>query len=406
MGGFYAFRVARARNLQQQPSFINALLRGPFWVREMLIWSTLPPRNFNPVSEGAEEQERVRVASEAPLVLGDPSGAVALIQSDKDASELSAQWKPSPALEQPPVPVEPNPEFAAPAIPTELVHNSINDWNDALGLSHGIKPPVIEPVPVLAEPNDSDIPVVVPPKKLPKQPKKKGTVKVLCPWCEKKQKYASDAACPQCHKKNPWLVGAWGVQAEQSVGAVAIAEPVVEPVAEPFVETAQILLPSDAVKPKRLPGKPLWGSTMKALCPWCREKRAYHKDAICPECHNTNPWLVEKWKLEELEPEQNEIESPILPALLPPVEQESPTGTFPAPPLVEQIPQPDVHKEEPKQQPVPEVVPVDEPIVVPVEKSEEPVTTGPKSCSGCGRSSLPDLYGQCMFCGIQMGEAS
>jgi hypothetical protein len=52
-------------------------------------------------------------------------------------------------------------------------------------------------------------------------------------------------------------------------------------------------------------------------------------------------------------------------------------------------------EEEPEQQPAPEVVPVD-----------EPVAAGPKSCSGCERSSLPDLYGQCMFCGTQMGEAS
>ncbi len=48
--------------------------------------------------------------------------------------------------------------------------------------------------------------------------------------------------------------------------------------------------------PKRLPGKPLFGS-VKAPCPACGEKRPHGKSGVCAGCGLTNPWLAEKWKI-------------------------------------------------------------------------------------------------------------
>jgi hypothetical protein len=70
-----------------------------------------------------------------------------------------------------------------------------------------------------------------------------------------------------------------------------------EPVQHQEAELAFELPPAGAQKPKRVPGKPLFG-IVKTLCPWCDSKEKYGKDAACQKCGRVNPWLVDKWGLE------------------------------------------------------------------------------------------------------------
>jgi len=478
-GGLYASRVARARNLQAQPSVFSAMLRGPLWVREMLIWSTLPPRSFQSSTGTQVEGERTRSASSStPEAVGIPAvGAVSAITPDPATSELSSQWKPG---AQPQItadaaeyisPQIPAPDIGAPQESSMPEADIIQPPVIPLDVSHGIKPPV------LAADNSTITPLEVmdtpPPKKLPNQPKKKGTVKVLCPWCEKKQKYSSDAVCPDCNKVNPWLAGAWeaseGIAQNQSEPSLPtssnqdVPKPMVTfdsplgpvpVVSEPIVENARILLPADAVKPKRLPGKPVWGSTIKAHCPWCHDKKAYQKDAVCTSCGNQNPWLAEKWKVKsDIFASPASLEQPETQALLPmadmlvapPLAEDVPIPHIPAPSITETPPVADSYPQAPiiadaaSTQEIPEPVEVSPAIpeptieipaipepaavspVIPepaieipaapepaaasdVETNEAPAPAMPSGCPGCGRNALPDLYGQCMFCGTKMGD--
>lgn len=421
LGGLYARRQAVLRNLQEQPGRIQAAIKGPIWVREMLIWSTLPPRDFNPERSTAEVSERSRNVITGPATPAIKEVAGWEPPVDKGLSGGGAAAPLTTEDIVPPAPV--SSEQSEPAILPEpaLVSEPVSLPEPVLSQDPALEPEVVAiPEPVLEQAANEtiDSPVVVPPKKLPKQPKKKGSVKALCPWCDKKRKYQADAVCSSCHNPNPWLVGHWGL------GAAPVQDAVIANVEPQPVEEAVLLVPAGAQKPKRLPGKPMLGTTLKSLCPWCNSQQKYKADAVCPSCHNQNPWLAEKWKLKI---SHTSIDVPVpaqigpgSDAVLPqpnilPVVANKEDIILPEPALTPSVPEAD---EVIKDTILPEPVinsDIPEPEIKPEPVAEAPkdvATPAPSSaqpsgnCSGCGRKAMPDLDDNCMFCGNHLGGAA
>ena len=372
-GGFYAHKQAVARNLAEQPSLASALLQGPFWVRRMLIWSTMPEQP-KPEVERPEERGRVHLPN-SPQVLN-PLAAAA-------ASGIGPQTVPG---QQPLTPV---PQPVAQAAPV-LVPQA---FNPETGLSP-TPAPQVAPAPMVAPgevflPEDLQMPPQRP-KRLPGKPYF-GSVKSLCPACGSKQKFDKQAVCASCGSVSPWLAEKWGLQADsdqaqapqpiaaseqpqplaapealqapqplgapQPIAASEQPQPLAAPEAlqapqpldapqavkaeapqplaapealqapqpvkaeapqpikapEPQVEEAKELPPAGAKKPKRLPGKPIIGN-IKSQCPWCQHKRSYGKDAACQECGQVNPWLAEKWGIAEPEAAAPDFSAEVLSA--------------------------------------------------------------------------------------------
>jgi len=342
-GGWYARRVALRMNLEEQPSLASALLQGPLWVRRMLIWSTLDKQ---PGAQSVPEvSERSRTM--APAATPGPMSAPASIASSTEATAAPVNI---------PAPAGPAAEATlSPAVPqvfeAALLHA-------APQVSEQIPEPIEAAPPAAPQVTEGDIRLpanAAPPKRLPGKPLF-GSIKTLCPWCESKEKYGKDAACQKCGRVNPWLVEKWGLETQPAIGVSATAAPAPAPImpesapapvasqpiaaaaaeapaaveAAPSVgeapaaveEVAEVieaapetaaeaagpaqqqeaelafeLPPAGAQKPKRVPGKPLFG-IVKTLCPWCESKEKYGKDAACQKCGRVNPWLVEKWGLE------------------------------------------------------------------------------------------------------------
>ena len=353
-GGFYAHKQAIARNLAEQPSLTSALLQGPFWVRRMLIWSTMPEQP-QPEVERPEERGRVHLPN-SPQVLN-PLAAAA-------ASGIGPQTIPGQQPLAPQAAPQAAPAFAPQAFKPEVGPSPLPAPKEA-------------PAPVM-QPAEAALPAALQlppqrPKRLPGKPYF-GTVKSLCPSCGSKQKFNKQAVCASCGITSPWLAEKWGLQAAPSPGAspapapaplpvetaapaptpvpapaptplpvetaapapvpaptplpVETAAPAPTPVPAPAptpvpapapppgpapaplpvetaapipavseasqVEEATELPPAGSEKPKRLPGKPVIGN-IKSQCPWCQKKRSYGKDAVCQECGRVNPWLAEKW---------------------------------------------------------------------------------------------------------------
>lgn len=516
-GGLYARRQAIQRNLQAQPSVLNAMLRGPLWVREMLIWSTLPPRSSYVASNSTEEiGERSRAAAipqpaqDAPAEPEAWSG-VENLQEGMEAAEdeVSVRGRPAtgrtPVIAMPPLPQNqprgdlersqsqpldlPSPVVPEEFHPAQTLASNIDQPDPPaenpvdLDLPSPVaeqpptqpptQPPIQPPVPGSTTPKDlvapplpdsnnqSGIPVIPEsPKKLPKQPKRSKTVTVLCPQCNTKRKYGKDAVCPECSKPNPWLVEKWGilldpepprtelsmpVQPEQPIETQEphlIPEPVYTPQIEdvpaplsaplePLTslaveEDALVLLPDSAVKPKRLPGKPFFGTTVKAICPWCSIERQYAKDAVCSDCQNQNPWLAEKWKIKSTttyksfrsggtEPSSRQPEAPpvVSQSILPePVIPEAALESISPTPVVSDIVLPEpalpdlssvAQENQAPLQPQEESLALDDG----VDSHKEALSAPPVGhCPGCSKKAMADLNGDCIFCGHSLGGVS
>jgi len=507
LGGLYARKQAISRNLQEQPSAAVAMVKGPFWVREMLIWSTLPPKSLTNASvdkvEESQVGERNRSVAQPVSVPDSPpepaSWAPEGTQSVSAPDDVSFRGRPavesgatlnigipplpdsqtpvvddsaSPAIDSLPFdlpsPVLPEeittapvpgrlkidePPIPAPGAPDNLSVAGESATDKPLATGHNMdQSGAIEQNPTTASipsrppaiKEHEIMPVPESPKKLPKQPRS-GKVKVVCPWCSKKQKYAKDAMCPECNKLNPWLADKWGVmpsaQAEpepiQEVDQVAsnlpeavspqisavdnqpaTVAPLFEPLSAPplpaeamvaapasstvinnIQEEAVLLIPEGAVKPKKIPGKPFFGTTVKCLCPWCQSEKEYGKDAYCQGCGNQNPWLAAKWKLsnsspatdpvsvlQEDYPKQNTATEETIPVNIPVVEEiVARPVEHPRPPVLSNVSTPQAEPVDPPDQP---------------QQGQE--KTDPENCPQCSRKAMADLNGACMFCGFQL----
>ena len=75
--------------------------------------------------------------------------------------------------------------------------------------------------------------------------------------------------------------------------ALPAPPPVFSPEAAPLAASSE---PEALQRPRRLPGPPLIGN-IKCLCPACRKKTKFGKDALCLNCGQQSLWLAEKWGL-------------------------------------------------------------------------------------------------------------
>ena len=351
-GGWYARRVALRMNLEEQPSLASALLQGPLWVRRMLIWSTLDKQPGAQSVPEVSERSRTMAPAATP---GPMSAPTSISASPEPPAPVNIPAPASDAVLNPPVPQvfeaallhaapqvsEQIPESIEAAPPTapqvtegdlHLPANAtppkrlpgkplfgsiktlcpwcdskekygkdaacqkcgrVNPWlvekwgldsQPAIGVSEIAAP---APAPI----NNAAIVPESAPAPVASQPIP--TVAAEAPAAVELAPSAVEA--PEAIQEAP--AAAVEEAAEVIESAPKMATEAAEPAQQQEAELAFELPPAGAQKPKRVPGKPLFG-IVKTLCPWCESKEKYGKDAACQKCGRVNPWLVEKWGLE------------------------------------------------------------------------------------------------------------
>jgi len=241
LSGFYGFITARSQQLPEQRGLLASVAGGMLWLRKVLIWSAVRER----IPAIAAETDTDRSAGAAKKMTGPVIGTFV----PKRNSAQTPAWEDAPVALPDPADEDDErveqPRLTLRHRHDEQHHSGPFDVDELLS-DQGAEPshdstPAVEEHEVAdidVEPVQQEEPVK--PRKRSRRSRKSKTPKV------KKQRDANAA------KKR---------------------------------------------KPRRLPGKPLFG-TVKAWCDACDAKRKYGKDAACRSCGTVNEALVAKWGIE------------------------------------------------------------------------------------------------------------
>jgi len=247
LSGFYGYITARSQQLPEQRGLLASVAGGMLWLRKVLIWSAVRER----IPAITADAETGRAAATAKKMTGPVIGTFV----PKRNSAQTPAWEdapvalPDPADEQD----EQQAEHPQPRLTLRHRHDEqhhIGPYNVDELLPGQYDETAYDETPTAEEPAAADGDFEAVQEDAPAKPRKRS-------------RRESKAKTP----KPPKVKKPRGAKAPKKR------------------------------KPRRLPGKPLFG-TVKAWCDICDAKRKYGKDAACRTCGTVNEALVAKWGIE------------------------------------------------------------------------------------------------------------